>query len=225
MKESWDHFPDAPYVKRLGPHRCAILDALEDAGGKLTLHDLCEVLHRNRPRDVRRRVLPMLEEAEIITVDGDLVTLAEDWLERLEEQRERTAEISYAEEQREKHRKQRERYREYVKAVKQLPSQVGRKSVRKGREKRRDHRRENLVGWVEETVGAPLSPLAVAVRDYLDRYPHQARQPAGWIGVTLWADGLHPKLDNPPADTKAAIEELGGAVYLDRKLKEAKAAA
>jgi hypothetical protein len=70
-----------------------------------------------------------------------------------------------------------------------------------------------------------LSPLAVAIRDYLDRHPHQARQPAGWIGVTLWADGLHPKLDNPPAETRAAIEELGGAAYLDRKLKEAKGAA
>jgi hypothetical protein len=36
---------------------------------------------------------------------------------------------------------------------------------------------------------------------------------------------LHPKLDNPPAETKAAIEELGGATYLYAKLMEAKGAA
>jgi hypothetical protein len=43
--------------------------------------------------------------------------------------------------------------------------------------------------------------------------------------VTLWADGLYPKLDDPPTETRAAIEELGGATYLDAKLKEAKGAA
>jgi len=225
MKESRIHFPDTPCVKRLGPHRCAILDALEAAGGTLTLQQLCEVLHRSRPRDVKRRILPMLEGAGIIEVKGDVVTLAADWLARLGEERNRTGEISYAEEQREKHRKQRRRYREYLAAVKQSPSKAGRENVRKAREKRRGHRRENLVSWVEETVETPLSSLAVTVRDYLDRHPHQARQPAGWIGVTLWADGLHPKLDNPPAETRAAIEELGGAAYLDRKLKEAKGVA
>lgn len=222
MKESRIHFPDTPYLKRLGPHRCAILDALEAAGSTLTLRELCEVLHRNRPRDVRRRILPMLKEAGIIEIEGDVVTLATDWLARLEEERERTGEISYAEEQREKHRKQRKRYRNYLAAVKLSPTKAGRKNVWRGREMRRGYRRENLVGWVEEAVETPLSSLAVAIRDYLDRNPHQARQPAGWIGVTLWADGLHPKLDNPPAETRAAIEELGGAAYLDRKLKEAK---
>jgi Domain of unknown function (DUF3854) len=225
MKESRIHFPDTPCVKRLGPHRCAILDALEAAGGTLTLQQLCEVLHRSRPRDVKRRILPMLEGAGIIEVKGDVVTLAADWLARLGEERNRTGEISYAEEQREKHRKQRKRYREYLAAVKQSPSKAGRENVRKAREKRRGHRRENLVSWVEETVETPLSSLAVAIRDYLDCHPHQARQPAGWIGVTLWADGLHHKLDNPPAETRAAIEELGGAAYLDRKLKEAKGVA
>ena len=91
---------------------------------------------------------------------GDVVRLAADWLARLEEERERTGEISYAEEQREKHRKLRKRYRDYLAAVKQSPSKAGRENVRKAREKRRGHRRENLVGWAEETVEAPLSPLA-----------------------------------------------------------------
>src|SRR5215210_7906216 len=114
MKESRVHFPDTPFIKRLGPHRCAILDALETAGGTLTLQELCEVLHRSRPRDVRRRILPMLEKAGIVEVDGDVVRLAADWLDRLEVERERKGEISHAEQQREDHRKERERYRGYL---------------------------------------------------------------------------------------------------------------
>ncbi len=132
VKESGTLFPDTPYVKRLGPHRCAILDALEDAGGQLHLEDLCEVLHRKRPRDVRRRILPMLEKAGIIEVDGDVIRLAADWLTRLEEERERKGEVSRAEEQREDHRKQRERYRDYLESVKQLPSKASRDAIKKG---------------------------------------------------------------------------------------------
>ncbi len=223
VKESRDHFPDTPYVKRLGPHRCAILDALEFAGGELDLKDLCEVLHRKRPWDVRRRILPMLEEAGIIEVEGDVVRLVTDWLARLEEERERKGEISRAEQQREDHRKQRERYRDYLKAIKDLPSKVGRGQVRRGRALRTEYLKAQAPP--DQPGEAALSPLARAVCDYLERHPHQARQPAGWIGVTLWADGLHPKLDNPPAETRTAIEELGGAAYLDTKLKEAKGAA
>src|SRR5215203_975027 len=223
MKESRDHFPDTPYVKRLGPHRCAFLDALEDAGGESTLQELCEVLHRSRPRDVRRRILPMLAKAGIIELDGDVVRLAGDWRERLEEERERTGEISRAEEQREDHRKQRFRYRDYVESVRRQPSRAGQENVKRSRRLRDSHVLAQPP--TDQPSEASLSPLAEAVRDYLDRHPRQARQPAGWIGVTLWAEGLHPKLDNPPAETRAAVEELGGAAYLDAKLKEAKGAA
>jgi hypothetical protein len=48
VAESMDLFPDRPFVKRLGPHRCAVLDALEAAGGELHLDELCEVSHRRR---------------------------------------------------------------------------------------------------------------------------------------------------------------------------------
>jgi hypothetical protein len=136
ITESRDHFPDRPYVKRLGPHRCAILDALEAAGGGLTLQGLCEVLHRSRPRDVKRRILPMLEKAGIIQVDGDLVTVAGDWLQRLEEERERKGETSHAEQQREDHRKQRQRYRDYLESVKRPPSRAAREAIDLGHDKR-----------------------------------------------------------------------------------------
>ena len=132
MEESRNHFPDTPFIKRLGPHRCAVLDALEAVGGTLTLRELCGVLHRSRPRDVGRRILPMLQKAGIIEVEGDVITLAADWLARLEEERERTGEISRAEEQREEHRKQRERYRDYLRGVERLPSKASSNAIKKG---------------------------------------------------------------------------------------------
>jgi hypothetical protein len=64
-----------------------MLDALDAAGGTLTLPQIAETLHRSRPRDIRRRNLPMLEAAGIVEVHGDVVSLAADWLARLEEQR------------------------------------------------------------------------------------------------------------------------------------------
>lgn len=78
-------------VARLGKIRGAVLDALDAAGGTLTLPELCEVLHRSRPRDVRRRVLPMLEEAGIIETAGDVITLAADWLGALERETDQEA--------------------------------------------------------------------------------------------------------------------------------------
>jgi hypothetical protein len=145
-----DHFPDTPYIKRLGPHRCAILDALEDADGELHIEDLCEILHRKRPRDVRRRILPMLEKAEIIEREGDLIRLAGDWLEKLEEERERKGEISHAEKQRKDHRKQRERYRDYLESVKHQPSRSARAAVNQGHKKRK----AGLVAIAERAAAA-----------------------------------------------------------------------
>lgn len=79
--------PPRERIERLGKIRGAVVDALEVAGGELTLQQLCEVLHRRRARDLRRRVLPMLEEAGIIAVEGDAVLLTADWFVRLEDAR------------------------------------------------------------------------------------------------------------------------------------------
>jgi hypothetical protein len=91
-----------PAVARLGKIRGAVVDALYAYGGSCTLAQLCRILHRKRPRDlVRRRKSPKgrdgllvwLEEAGIITVEGDRVTLAEVWLDRLEVTREAGGEL------------------------------------------------------------------------------------------------------------------------------------
>jgi hypothetical protein len=73
--------PARERVERLGKIWGAVVDALQDAGGELDVHELCEVLNRKRPRDVRRRVLPILEEAGIIEVAGDGIRLAREWRE------------------------------------------------------------------------------------------------------------------------------------------------
>ena len=166
LKEARDHFPDTPCVKRLGPHRCAFLDALEDAGGESTLQELCEVLHRSRLRDVRRRMLPMLEKAGIIVVDGDVIRLTVDWLERLEEERERKGEISHAEQQREDHRKERERYRGYLQAVKHQPRRVGLTAVRVSRDRRREHLETHAGDTDQDT---PSDAQLVAMRRRVER--------------------------------------------------------
>jgi hypothetical protein len=93
-----------PAVKRLGKARGAILDALDAGGGVLTLKEIAEALHRKRARDLRRRNLPMLEEAGIINVEGDVVSLAEDWLDRLEDARELGGEIEAEEHARRRYR-------------------------------------------------------------------------------------------------------------------------
>jgi hypothetical protein len=203
VKESRDHFPDRPCVKRLGPHRCAILDTLEDAGGELTLRELCEVLHRSRPRDLRRRILPMLVKAGIVEIDGDAVKLADDWLARLEEERERTGEISYAEGQREEHRKQRERYRDYLESVNRQPSRAGRSAVKRGHEQRQ----AGLAAIAERAAAAAkteeLRKAEAFVRERLAEL--------GRIRLALLQDIWHDE-GGDPWTIPQAVEALGCCV-------------
>ncbi|MBA3794169.1 MAG: DUF3854 domain-containing protein [Rubrobacter sp.] len=208
-------------IERLGKVRGAILDVLDDAGGKATLQEIAEALHRKRARDLRRRNLPWLEEAGILSVEGDTVALAEDWLERLEDARESGGELEAEE-------LARKRYRDKSRAF------HGRGRVVPDRH----HANAGADGHVEDLrpaedppappspePGSPdVSPLAAAVRDYLDRCPHDARRSPYWIGATLWAHELHEGKPTPD-ETKAAIEELGGAEYLDETLRRARGAA
>ncbi len=103
--------PAVEGVKRLGKVRGAVVDALEAAGGSCVLDELCEVLHRSRPRDLKRRVLPMLVEAGILRVEGELIWLTADWLARLEEARILGGEIAREELERERHKRQRKAFR------------------------------------------------------------------------------------------------------------------
>ena len=100
-----------PAIKRLGKIRGAVVDVLDAAGGSAEVAEICETLHRCRARDLRRRVLPMLEEAHIVTVDGDLVSLTDNWLECLEDARELGGEAEAERLQRAHHKRKSEAWR------------------------------------------------------------------------------------------------------------------
>lgn len=150
-----------PYVKRLGPHRGAVLDVLEAAGGELHLEDLCEALHRSRLRDVRRRILKPLEEAGIIECEGDAIRLAGEWLDRLEEERGRKGEIEQAERQARKHREQSKRYREHLEREKRGTPAASHAAVRRTEDLRERRLRE--IRAQEERDRAPTPPAVEAL--------------------------------------------------------------
>jgi len=133
---------DRPAVKRLGKIRGAVLDALEAAGGASTVAEICEVLHRARPRDLKRRVLPMLEGAGIIVVDGDQVSLADNWPQRLEEARELGGEMQAEQRDYAHHRRRSEAFRRRLEVVPDpAPSE---EEMRERRERRPLERREAI---------------------------------------------------------------------------------
>jgi hypothetical protein len=115
-----------PTIKRLGKIRGAILDALDAAGGSATLRQVCEVLHRSRPRDlVRFRTsekghdgpLVMLLEAGIVQWVSDVETrrevlrLTPNWLQRLEAARELGGEVETERRERDRHKREGEAFR------------------------------------------------------------------------------------------------------------------
>ena len=208
-----------PAVKRLGKIRGAVLDALDAAGGSASVVEICEALHRSRPRDLRRRTLPMLEEAHIIAVEDGMVTLAPDWLQRLDAARELGGEIDAEDLARNRGRLKSEAFHNQDKVV---PTHHF----------ANDPEADGHIGelrLVDEPTDAgeedaTVSTLAAAVRDYLDVHPGDACQHPGWIGSTLWAYELYPGKPTA-AEIRAAIDELGGETYLRERLDAAKGAA
>ncbi len=150
-----------PSVKRLGPHRGAVLDTLEAAGGELHLKDLCDALHRKRSWDVRRRILKPLEEAGIIECEGDVIRLVDGWLAMLEEERKCKGEIEQAEQQVDKHRDQRARYREYLERERRGTPEASHAAVRRTKKLRERRLRENR--QEEERDHAPTPPAVKAL--------------------------------------------------------------
>ena len=91
-------------VLRLGKSCEKVMDSLEAAGGSMTLGALADALGVKRPRELTRRKNPdtgkgrdgfvtRLEDVGVLAVVGDTVTLADDWLEALDRERDRVGEI------------------------------------------------------------------------------------------------------------------------------------
>jgi hypothetical protein len=184
-----------PYVKRLGPHRGAVVDTLEAAGGELHLEDLCEALHRKRPREVRSRgLLTPLQEAGIIECEGDAIRLAEDWGDRLEEKRRRTGEVEQAEQQVKKHREESARYREHRERERRGTPKASLDAARRAknlRERRLRERRDE-----EERDRAPTPPAVEALISRVLRQNDRLR--LGLLCEIALEEGLRWR-DVPPA--------------------------
>jgi hypothetical protein len=109
-------------ITRFGKKRSHAFDRL-DAYGPQTLEELARLLGVKRPRDLVRRkktekgrdgLLVWPEAAGVLTIDDGVVSLTSDWLDRLEEVRERGEELA-ADEQAKKDRKRRSlAYRDHL---------------------------------------------------------------------------------------------------------------
>ncbi len=84
----------APEILRLGKTAGAVIDALETLGGRASPEEVARLLEVKRPRDLKRRVISRLEAAGVVECAGDSVSLAGDWLEALNRERETAGEIA-----------------------------------------------------------------------------------------------------------------------------------
>jgi hypothetical protein len=228
-------------VKRPGKIRGGIVDHLDQAGGELTRLQLDEAMHpdkapeKRRPRDLTRRKNPETGkgrdglliwwiDAGVVEVEGEAVRLTPDWLERVDDVRRLGGEIDTVDAA--------GRVDPGADTIAARELEIRRRQYREWREERARRRarpRPEVDGTISELrpardddapaqEPAPVSPLAAAVRDFLDRDPQAARQPPGWMGLTLWSHDLHP--GKPTAgEVRAAIEELGGVAYMEDVLR------
>ncbi len=192
----------------------------------MDINEVAQALKVARVQNLRRN-LPMLEEAGIITVSGDTVRLNPDWLQALETERKLKGEIrndlgedGAQERDRARYRLESEAYRDWL-----ALSPEKRKALKVQRARARA---DGFIGNLcptDEPKGQPepppVSPLAAAIRNYLEHNPADASQPPGWIGSTLWAYDLHPSKPTP-AEVRSAIDELGGEAYLRDGLERAR---
>ena len=217
-------------VERLGKSCEHALDLTEAAGGAMHLSALAASLGVSRTRDLTRRrnpetgkgrdgIVTKLVDVGVMEVSeaGDAATLAAEWLDALNEERERSGEIALFRRDMAQYNRERDGYRN--------------RSKRRATTDARDATpgADGHIGELHLVEGpaqhdAAVSYLAEAVRDYLDKNPSDARRSPYWIGTTLWSYDL---FDGKPTaeETGAAIEELGGAAYLEEILKRARGAA
>jgi hypothetical protein len=197
--------PARERIERLGKIRGAVVDALVGAGGELTLRELCEVLNKKRPRDVRRRVLPLLEEAGVIEVADDVIRLAREWREALESERRAKGEIEADELAEERRKRKSQAYRERYKARVSRPSPAGLAAIERSREKRA----ENIVAHEEQQAQARAAELEH--RRFVKRFVHERMRALGRVRLKLLQEVLKDA-GGTPAYALPAAKSLGCTV-------------
>jgi hypothetical protein len=160
--------PPRDSLQRLGKSAGAVIDALEALGGQLHLDALYGCLNpdrspedrrRWRPRDLRRRVIARLEDAGVVEVSDDSVSLTADWLEALNLDRERGGEL-------EAHRRDMRAYNEQSEAYR------NRHQVKPGRaptEEEMQARREAAPGDRQDAIKAAIARLFAEKPEYRGR--------------------------------------------------------
>ncbi len=213
-------------VLRLGKNAEEIIDILENAGETMSVADLATAKGITRLRDLRNRVLPRLEAAGVVECSGDAVKLRPDWLAALNRKREEDQELADYERDKKKYAEESRVFALKLEARKlshlgmslediACDLKIGmedvyrllniKRPVADFAESSRDDEVEefdfedDLVEDFEEMPEpdvALLTPLAVAVRDYLDRNPYRDGETPSYIAShpanTLWARGLYP---------------------------------
>jgi len=201
-------------VTRLGKKRSHVFDRLDAAGGALSLDELARLMGVKRPRDLVRRkktekgrdgLLVWPEKARIVEIEDDVVSLTRDWLERVEEQRERGEELE-ADEQAKRDRKRRSlAYRDHLerkrgKAPASKPSAASLAAVKRSHEQRQ----AGLAAIAERAVAAAkaeeLRKAEAFVRERLAEL--------GRIRLALLQDIWHDE-GGDPWTIPQAVEALG----------------
>jgi Domain of unknown function (DUF3854) len=225
-------------IERLGKIRGAILDVLDTAGGSATLEEIAVALHKARPRDLVRcktkasgrngPVIWLLQAGIVewvcdVDTRQEVLSLTSDWLDRLEDARELGKEIETDELVRERYKTRSRGYREWLALSPEERKALKEQGVRA--------RSDGFIGDLcpdgdpeEHQPEEKISPLATAIHVYLQANPHDACQPPGWLGTTLWAFDLYPGKVTA-VEVWDAIEELGGERYRRERLRYAEEAA
>ncbi len=184
-------------VKRPGKKRGHCIDRLDAAGGTLTLEELGEKMGIRRRDLVRRKrtekgrdgLLIWLQEAGIVVIDGDTVSLTPDWRARLEKVRQLGGETSYSYELRtveivggeeivtrrvvrklgadevacQRYREKSRAFHNRNKAPESKPSSAGLAAVRRSQERRDARLREIARAEEERRRAGPPSGLGVLI--------------------------------------------------------------
>jgi Mn-dependent DtxR family transcriptional regulator len=196
---------DDEVIKRLGKTCGAVIDVL-DGRGTATIREIADVLQISRHRDLRRRVIARLEERGIVTVSGDeKVMLVGNWLERLNEERERSGEIERLESNMRRYDEQ--RANRYC-ATPTVDAKRGEDVVARSHARRREAMMEDAMPAHElETVPDSDPTLVATLREFLRTHPDRRDERPSWYAVALWADN-YVRAKPTPLAVEAALYEL-----------------
>jgi hypothetical protein len=213
-------------VERLGKSCEHAVDVTEAAGGAMSMAALAAALGVSRTRELTRRrnpktgkgrdgIVTKLVAVGVMEVSeaGETAILAAEWLDSLNEERDSSGEVALFRRDMAQYDRERQGYRNRRKTPGVTkPSADGYIGDL------------HLVESTPADVSPGVSPLAEAVRSYLDKNPSDARRSPYWIGTTLWSYEL---FDGKPTaeETGSAVEELGGAAYLEETLRRARGVA